>query len=297
MSRKTTAAIAGGWGSLLLLTALVGCGPSEQVKQQLAELQTVSAEKDSLMTEVAENAKLMSDISAEVARVETKPKTTAGAEAVPVTITRDSILSSIKDLTSRLDSTEARLARSQRRVRGLRGQTASMQKTIADLQATVENQKETIASLTEQVSNLQQQNVQLTAQNAALTDTVSNMTTRDNTVYYVVGTKDQLLKDGVVQEEGGSRVLFIFGKRGKVLVPSGDLNPSEFTAVDLRQVTDIPLPDSTKLYHIVSRQDASALPTPPDKDGYIKAGGSGLHITDPDKFWAGTKYLIIVQKS
>jgi hypothetical protein len=36
--------------------AMVGCGPSEEVQRQLAELQAVSAEKDSLLTQVAENA-------------------------------------------------------------------------------------------------------------------------------------------------------------------------------------------------------------------------------------------------
>jgi hypothetical protein len=282
----------------VLLLAIVSCGPSQQVKEKLAQLQSASAEKDSLMTEVAQDARLMSDISAEIARVQAKsatPNAAAGEEAQPVTITRESILNGVKGLTARLDSVQTRLASAQRRARSLRGSTAKLQKTIADLQSTVANQKQVMLSLTERANELQQQNTQLVVQNATLTDTVSAMTTRDNTVYYVIGTKAQLESEGLVREVGGSHVLFIFGKRGTVLVPARQLTPAEFTAADLRNVDQIPLPDSSKAYRIVSRQDLSALETLPDEHGYVR--GAALRIADPQRFWAHARYLIIVQKS
>lgn len=282
----------------VLLLALVGCGPSKQVKEKLAQLQTTSAEKDSLMTEVAQDARLMSDISAEIARVQARSAVTSNASAgeeMPATITRESILNSVKGLTARLDSVQTRLTSAERRARSLRGATARLQRTIADLQSTVANQKQVMLSLTQRANELQQQNTELVAQNATLTDTVSAMTTRDNTVYYVIGTKAQLENEGVVREVGGHHFLFIFGKRGTVLVPGRQLTPADFIAADLRSAEEIPLPDSSKAYRIVSRQDLSALETLPDKNGYVR--GAALHIMDPQRFWAHARYLIIVQKS
>jgi hypothetical protein len=122
---------------------------------------------------------------------------------------------------------------------------------------------------------------------------VNDLSLRENTVYYIVGTKDDLTQHGIVDETGGSRFLFIFWKSGKSLQPARSLDPSAFTAIDKRQVTSIPLPDSTKTYRIASRQDVSALATPPDADGKIH--GSSLQIAAPAKFWAASKYLIIVE--
>src|SRR5258706_51029 len=60
-----------------------------------------------------------------------------------------------------------------------------------------------------------------------------------------------------------------------------------------RHFTELPLPASDKEYRIVSRQDTSALETPPDHDG--KISGHAVKIADPAKFWANSKYLIIVE--
>jgi hypothetical protein len=277
------------------LTSLVACGPSEEVKRQLAELQAVSAEKDSLIVQVAENARLMSDISAELARV--KAAGTAGAEEVPASSNPQTMLSNIRQLTTRIDESETRLAESQRRLQALtretRGQQtrlAELQKTIEDFQATIENQKQTIAALTEQVNNLQQENVRLVAQTTELTRTVDDMTERENTVYYAIGTKDELLQRGVVVEQGGSRVLFVFGKRGKVLVPARSPDPSAFTRIHRLQVTTIPLPEGE--YRMVSHHDLSALETQPNQDGEFIGE---IRIADPVRFWASGPLLIIVR--
>lgn len=277
---------------LLTVGALAACGPSEQVKQQIAQLQAEAAQKDSLMQEVADNARVMSQISAEIAKVQGHAAT--ATEGTPI-VTRDSILASIRAIGARLDSTQARLAASERRIRLLRGRSGAMQKTLSALQTTVANQKETIASLNTQIAGLQAENSRLTAANTALGDTVQNMVKLQNTVYYVVGTKADLLQKGLIKEEGGHRILFIFGKAGKVMVPAGNLDRSQFTAADERELTQIPLPNPKGTYRIVSNQDVSALATPPDKDGKIT--GSSIQITDPQKFWANSPVLIIVEVS
>jgi hypothetical protein len=288
----------------LAVLAAAACGPDAEAELRLAQLDTVSAEKDSLLVQVAENARLMSEIGAELARVNA-PSTT-GASETPIAVTRDSLLSNIRSLTTRLQESEARLVESEQRIAALSGETGGFQRTIGDLRSTITNQKQTIASLTEQVEALREENVRLTEanvvlsesnvtlseENLALADTVSQLAERDNTVYYVIGTKDDLIRRGIAVEEGGSRVLFVFGKRGKTLVPARDLDPAQFVMVDKRTFSEIPLAPE-KEYTIASRQDFGALDPRPGADGNVSGV---LRIADPDRFWAGGRYLVIVER-
>ena len=83
----------------------------------------------------------------------------------------------------------------------------------------------------------------------------------------------------------------IFGKRGETLAPARDLDPSQFNAIDMTQMTSIPLPDDGE-YKIASRQDLSHLETPVDDDN--KVAGT-ISITSPQEFWLPSKFLIIVK--
>jgi hypothetical protein len=287
-------------GVALAAVALAACnrGPSPEVRAQLAELQSVSAEKDSLLSQVAENARLMSEISAQLVTVadrERLAKVGAAAES-PIAATRDSLRAMVGDVTTRIARSEERLKESQRRIRALTRASDSarvqFEATINDLQATIENQKSTIGVLTARVESLQTENVQLATAKAALADTVEQLVESQNAAYYVIGTKQELIERGLVSEVGGSRVLFIFGRAGKTLVPATDLDPTDFTAIDLRATTDIPLPDSTEAYKIVTRQNTQFLAVPPDKDGKVRGS---LRIMSPWEFWTPSKFLIVVR--
>jgi hypothetical protein len=158
---------------------------------------------------------------------------------------------------------------------------------------TLENQKAAIEGLTARVEALEAENVVLATEKAALVDTVEQLVEENHTAYYVIGTKDELIQRGIVTEEGGSRVLFIFGKAGKTIVPSRQLDPADFIPIDIRNVTEIALPDSSREYRIASRQDMEALAEPPS-DGKIR-NANALRIADADQFWMPSKFLIIVR--
>jgi len=131
----------------------------------------------------------------------------------------------------------------------------------------------------------------LTTEKQILTDTVSAMTTRENTVYYIVGTKQELKQKGIIQEEGGTRFL-IFTRTGEVIKPAAHLDPSAFTAIDRRQVKEIPLPAPDKEYRVVTNQNVAYANLPAEGKGKVKGT---LQITNPESFWANSKFLILVQ--
>src|SRR6266853_1079233 len=112
------------------------------------------------------------------------------------------------------------------------------------------------------------------------------------TGYYVIGTRDELKKKGILTEQGGGRVLFILWRTGKTLQPARNLDPTLFTAIDTRKVTSIPLPSSRAQYRIASLQDLEYIAEQRDNNKY--SGVSSLTITSPVDFWRTSKFLVII---
>jgi uncharacterized coiled-coil protein SlyX len=274
-----------------LLVAATACGTSAETERKLADLEQASAQRDSLLQEVAVSARLLSDVSATLAKVQVRGRIRTSSET-PLLAQRDTMMQKLRYVVARVAETETKLNESQQRIRNLSSLSdslrATLDSTVTNLQTIVESQRSTIASLTEQVSSLESENV-------ALRDTVANVTERENTVYYVIGTKDELKQKGIVVEEGGSRVLFVLWRTGSTLSPARELDPSQFTPINKRNVTEIRLPDAASEYRIASRQDLEFLATPRTDQGKIE-GASSLQISAPEQFWRNSKFLIIVQE-
>ncbi len=297
---RTGLAASRGVALIAIMLAAAGC-ESKASKERIAQLTTVSAEKDSLLAIMAENTKMLSEISNELAKVKDiqRPMGAVKNPESPLASSvgyRDSIRNKISDVVERLNQAETRLTQTSRRIRSMSSVSDSMkaqlsvaEQTLADLRSALDTQRETMASLESQVNDLRGQNSQLTLQNTALSDTLKQSVTDANTVYYVIGTKEELKEKGVIQEEG-SKFLF-FGT--KTMVPGWNLDPSMFTKADRREMAQIPLPKADEWYKIVSRQNLQFLGEPATKDGKVK--GEAIRITQPDQFWANSRFLIIVE--
>lgn len=279
-----------GW-LFVALSAAASCkqGPSPEVQARLDSLSQASSQRDRLLGEVAENTRLVSEISRELAKVNVPGRQLKVVSESPLRASRDTLIQKIHYISTRVRDLEPRLKESEQKVKNLTGVSDSLRNELAatmqNLQGVIDGQKETIASLTLQVETL-------TAENGALKDTIDNMSTVLNTVYYVIGTEDELKAKGIVQEVGGARFLFVLWKSGKTLVPARNLDPNVFTVADRRHFEALPLPAADKEYRIVSRQDVGGLDTPPGEDGKLTGA---VKITDSRRFWAASKYLIIVE--
>ncbi|MGH7644171.1 MAG: hypothetical protein ACREMR_01160 [Gemmatimonadales bacterium] len=258
---------------------------------RIDSLTAAGADRERLVAELADNARLLSDISAELAKVRVPPRQLRVSRESPLHASRDSMLQTIRYATRRLNEVEPRLRESERRIKELTTLSDSLredlQATVSNYHTVIESQKATIVALSDQVS-------ELVAVKAALEDSLGSVSRRENTVYYVVGTKDELLERGIVVQEGGARFLFILWKSGETLAPARELDRRAFTAINKRDITEIPLPDSQKEYRIASRQALEYLATPPSEDNTIR-GTARLKITDSEQFWAASKFLIIVE--
>ncbi len=282
----------------------------EELTKALADAQSLAAEKDSLITEVLETSKFVNGVNEELAKARTALVTNAttsdaGTPAERDRAARTAALDRVQALVSRLNETEQRLEQSTQRARSLSGRNtsllrqieeyktsidslqASAQRTELELRSVIDSQSVQIAGLNQQLDTARTVNAQLTTEKTALIDTVTNLTQYKNTVYYITGTEQELLAKGVVVKEG-HKFLF-FG--GKQLHPARSLDASKFTAIDKSAATSIDLPANHE-YKVVSRQDLAYADSTGVKDGKLVGQ---LHINQPEEFWAGSKFLILVQ--
>jgi uncharacterized phage infection (PIP) family protein YhgE len=294
-----------------LVAAAVLAACSGEVKQQLATVQHVdSLRVDSLgnirkelLEEVMTSTQFVNEINTQLAKAKALSATTpaqleTNAEVSQVNEERKRVMSKITHLVARLDSVQSRVAGLRSRVAqmsqkdsALIAQVAAYEKTISDLQASAEKQRAdfqgVIDKQTTQIASLNSTVDTLTHVKLALTDTVSQLTTEKNTAYYVVGTKDELIKKGILVEEGRKRFILVGGRKTE---PARNLDPTSFTKIDRLANRTISLPDGE--YEIMTRQDPTYAQPQAQKDGKI---AGGLTIDQPERFWGPSRFLIIVR--
>jgi hypothetical protein len=198
----------------------------------------------------------------------------------------------LNESEAKLTQTENRAKNAKIRNARLLAQISTYKQTIEDLKTAAEQQRAeqeaVIADQRTQIATLAGQVDDLNFTAASLRDTVGHLTAYKNRVYYAIGTKDELLRSGVVTKEGSK--FLIFG--GTRLEPARKPNLDAFTMIDKTQTLSIPLPRTDKKYKIVSRQSPEYLAGEVSEKGQLKGV---VEIASPEDFWSASKYLILVQ--
>jgi chromosome segregation ATPase len=292
---------------------LAGCNQSKlrETEQKLAaaesrvtQMNELAAEKDTLMSELIATTTFINQVNDELSKI----KPAKGAKAVtynervmPVAEYRTAMLKRVREIGKRLDDAEARLQSAQARLRTLSSndkeltqRVAVYDSMVAQYRTMMADQRTQIETLTAQLDTLQAERTRLVFEKASLDSAVTDLTVQTNTVYFTAGTKQELLKRGVAKEEGGARVLGIFGKAGRTLVPAAELQEEDFATLDKRTALEITFPKADKPYSIVSPHSVKYVQPQPDKDGKIRGGK--IVISDPQAFWEQSKFLILVER-
>ena len=294
---------------LLSAAVIAGCGKeTEQKLVTLAHVDSIRVDslsnvRKDLLDEVMSSTQFVNDINTELAKARAlaskpAPQLENVEESEKVNDQRKAIVARITHLVARLDSVQTRLASTRARAQqlgqkdsALVAQVATYEKNIADLQASAEKQRndfqEVVDRQTTQIAALNSQVDTLTHVRLALTDTVGQLTTEKNTAYYIVGTKDELIKKGILVKEGQKRFL-IAGSRN--VEPARALDPTAFTKIDRLADRTITLPAGQ--YQILSRQNPAYAAPKEMKDGKI---AGALTISQPEQFWQPSPFLIIVR--
>jgi hypothetical protein len=243
---------------------------------------------------------------------------------------RRRIAANLERLTSRLRRTDSLWRSAVQRDRAAREQLASSAETLEMFRTLAENRALQFADFEERIDSLQLENRVLADERDRMRDSLSRLSARVSRVYYVVGTREELLASGVVREITVMRRTWNGWHRERQVVPARDpelarlaimrtSNGSLGTVVaddenaDVEQQGGSRAPELGELREVDRYRD-TVLVLPParrarmrvvsaqelrfaegvGRDGRVNAFGGRLHITDPEGFWEGGRFLVVL---
>ena len=285
---------------LLLLSvcaiALSSCGEmkknNETLKAQNDSLNVALAERDAELegimaafNEVQEGFRLINEAEN---RVDLQTGQIEGASAA------QKIREDIRFISEKLQSNKARIAELEEQLKNSKYASAQLKKTISNFKQELEaksQQIETlqtelasknirIAELDDAVAGLTQNVADLVAENKVKDAMVATQDKALNTGWFVFGTSSELKNQKIISKK--------LLQKTKVL-ENEDFNKDYFTQIDIRTDKEI------KLYS----KDAKLLTAHPEGTYELVKDDKGqltLKITNPNKFWSVSRYLVIEVK-
>lgn len=275
--------------------ALTACkGPTKQELQveNIASAESLSVLRGELLDQMMEGTQFINEINAELAKarsVALAPRQLEPhSEIMDVNAERLKIVQRIGQLVTRLDNVSYRLSTTRNALiqadTELARTTAEYELLVAEANQAAEKQRaELQAVIDAQTSKI----AELHGRIDTLSGDVSRLVSEQNAVYLVVGTKQELVKKGILVPEG-PRKFGVVGSRA--VVPARTLDPSAFTKLDRTVDQAIILPHGG--YRIVSRQDTSFASQPAGKGGVYEGA---IMIEQPTQFWNASRFLIVVR--
>ncbi|MBO5001517.1 MAG: hypothetical protein IKD19_08040 [Prevotella sp.] len=161
-----------------------------------------------------------------------------------------------------------------RTIENLTEQLAEKDQQIANLMAELDSKNIQISELDEKVANLNENVSNLEKESSDKTETINTQDAQLNTAWFVFGTKSELKEQRILVD-------------GEVL--QADFNKDYFTKIDIRRDKEV------KLYS----RSAKMLTSHPISSYTLQRDANKqyvLRITDPQQFWATSKYLVILVK-
>jgi len=148
-----------------------------------------------------------------------------------------------------------------------------LNQSIADKDAEIVALNEKLIALNYQVEGLKETVENLTAESDAKSQTITEKETQLNEAYYAVGTKKELIANGVLSKAGD----FSGGGTGKKL----DFNSKYFSKIDIRNTKEI----------TIGANKTKMLSSHPVQS--FELTGNKLIIKDADAFWKASKYCVV----
>lgn len=280
-------------GVAIALSVMTGCGPDYKM-----EVERMMRERDSLMAQYdAKDSVItgyMNDINEIQASLDSltlqeeilqrnntnDPETSKDAkvkaheqiEAIRQVIENNK--KKLAELQSRLRKNSAKMAQLEKMVESLNQQLSMRDSSIMTLNSEIVTLNGNIGTMQTQMDTMRQESER---KSMDITDKVNKL----NTAYYTIGTYKELRDKKVITKQGG----FLGMGKQKQVVP--DFSQDAFTQIDITSTKTIAL----------SGKDAKVVSTHPNGSYRIEKENKtvkNIEITDPEKFWKASKYLVVV---
>ena len=242
---------------------------SADVDGEAAEMMSVISEVEANFEKIREAEKYISTQSAKQGEMsqDTKQRVNDNFNMINEILQRNK--RQLDELNKKYNSNNKEVASLKNTINRLNNEMLASTDRLSDLQAELAIKDEQIAQLSQDITSLA---VEAEQQSATIREQEISL----NTAYYVFGTVNEL-KDQKILSGG-------FLRSTRVLQDT--FNKDYFLQIDIRDTTEIPLLDkSGKLWS-----------THPEGSYEFVTGNDGnltFRITDTQRFWSLTKYLII----
>jgi len=277
------------WIFLWVMGLIVSCTNVKESK----EYKELEAQRDSLLMQSAESrneaAEMMAVISeveanfAKIREAENYISTQSAQSGEMSQDTKDRVTENFRMINEILQRNREQLAELNRKQNSSNKEVASLRNTITRLNNEMKESATRLAELQNQLAMKDEQIAQLSQDLSSLaleaeqqSATIQEQERTLNTAYYVFGTANEL-KDQKILSGG-----FLQPTR----VMQDTFNKDYFLQIDIREVTEIPL--YAKKGKLWSTHPEGTYQFVKDDDGNLV-----FHITDTQRFWSLTKYLII----
>ena len=178
----------------------------------------------------------------------------------------------IAQLQEKLKSTTINTKALERTISQLQEQLEAQNLHIQEMEASLAEKDVVIAEQGEQIENLNNNVNNLTQENRQKAETMAKQDKDIHSAWFVFGTKAELKEQKILKD-------------GDVL-KSGDFNKDYFTQIDIRVVKEIKL--YSKSAEILTSHPKGSYTLEKDQKGeYV------LRITEANRFWSVSKYLVI----
>jgi len=205
---------------------------------------------------------------------------------------KEEILKALTEINSLLDQNREKIKKLNKQLASLRGQKTEWKKETDELRKLISEKEQEMMVLQQQlyeqtgtINYLNQTVNELKVAHGSELDRAQKMDKELHKAYYAMGSFKELKERNVVQKKGGVLGL----GRTKSLKP--DFEKEYFTEIDTRQVTTIPV--NSKKAKLVTHHPVGSYEW--EKTGE-KGNTEYLTITDPERFWATSKYLVVEVK-
>lgn len=277
--------------ALLLMTCVTlffSCN-TDELESKIAELEAEKLESNGQLDDkeglIVEFIGDMNEIQANLAEIKEREKlmtTRFDKGNVEMNETmKDEIMGDIEMINNLLIENKNKMGSLNSRLKKSNLKIVELEKMIENMAMQLQEKDAQIANLQTQLAEANQQLAVIFQEYNNRLEEMGDQEDELNKAFYCYGSAKELKEQGVVSKEGG----FIgIGKSTKL---SDDFNKEYFTQVDITSFSEIAL-----------NAKEAKLVTNHSPESYKIEGTDGsadkLVITDSDKFWASSKYLVII---
>ncbi|MEM1137018.1 MAG: hypothetical protein AAGI07_14370 [Bacteroidota bacterium] len=267
---------------------------AELLRSKNQELLSQTYESDSLL---ADYMQTFNDISTNLNEIRSRESSIEINSESPDKSVRDRVTEDIQIINDLMQQNKEKITELDKKLKGAWYQNSKLKKSLDQLKeeylVQIESKDTEIVTLKEDLEQLNFTVEELNANVNSLTaaneekdaminennEVIEQQTTVLNTAYYAFGTVKKLVDEKVLSKEGG------FLGLGKSKQFTGNYESSAFNEVDITETTS---------FEIAGKKPQLITTHPNDSYKFEESDDiSSLIITDPEKFWNSSKYLVV----